>query len=270
MVDQTKLRMYQVDAFADRIFAGNPAAVCPLEKWLSDDLMQGIAAENNVPATAFFVREGGEYRLRWFTPTQEISICGHATLASADVLFRILGHPGDSVSFMTRAGTLNVTHENGVYALDFPATVPEPCPASPQFVEAFGTVPVETLRALDHIVVLEHEAQVRELRPNFSALSGLDLRGVCVTAPGLTVDFVSRFFVLRPDSPEDPVTGSAHCELAPYWARRLGKTSLVAHQVSRRGGEILCDLRGDRVTLRGRAAHYMTAELILGRPSGNS
>jgi predicted PhzF superfamily epimerase YddE/YHI9 len=264
MAEPTRLRIYQVDAFTDRVFSGNPAAVCPLEVWLPDTVLQGIAAENNVPATAFFARDGEQYRLRWFTPTQQINICGHATLASADVLFRVLGHPGESVSFTTRAGTLNVTHERGVYALAFPCTVPVPCAPSPAFLGAFGIAPVETLRALDHIVVFEHEAQVRNLRPNYAALAGLDLRGVCVTAPGLAVDFVSRFFVLRPDSPEDPVTGSAHCELAPYWAQRLGKTSLVAHQVSPRGGEVLCDLHGDRVTLRGRAAHYMTADITLG------
>lgn len=258
------LRLFQVDAFADRVFTGNPAAVVPLEAWLPDATMQAIAAENNLAETAFFAPEGGDYRLRWFTPVAEVELCGHATLASADVLFRVLGHAGDTVTFHTRSGPLVVSCRDGLYAMDFPATLPEPCPSSPVFADALGVAPVATLRAFDHVVVVESEAQVRALRPDLSRLAALDLRGVCVTARGTTVDFVSRFFAPALGVPEDPVTGSAHCELTPYWAPILGKTSLVAEQVSPRGGTVWCELRGDRVTLRGRAAHYMTAEIAVG------
>ena len=264
MVAPATLRMYQIDAFADRIFSGNPAAVCPLETWLPDATLQAIAAENNLPATAFFAPEGSGYRLRWFTPVTELELCGHGTLASADVVFRVLRCAETSISFITRSGTLTVVHENGVYAMDFPATTPAPCPVSPAIVEGLGVVPVETLRGFDHVVVLDTEAEIRALRPIFSAWADLDLRGVCVTAPGDHVDFVSRFFLLRHAAPEDPATGSTHCELTPYWAKRLNKTSLRALQVSPRGGAMSCDLHGDRVIIRGRAAHYMTADIMVG------
>jgi predicted PhzF superfamily epimerase YddE/YHI9 len=256
--------MYQVDAFADRVFTGNPAAVVPLDTWLPDALMQAIATENNLAETAFFAPEDDHYRLRWFTPVAEVDLCGHATLASADVLFRVLGYPQDTVTFATRSGPLVVSRAGGLYAMDFPATPPTPCAPLPMWREALGVDPVETLRAFDHIVVFESEAQVRALRPNLSLLATLDLRGVCVTARGETADFVSRFFAPALGVNEDPVTGSAHCELAPYWAGRLGKTAFRAEQVSPRGGIVWCELRGDRVTLRGRAAHYMTADVHLG------
>lgn len=257
------IRVHHVDAFTERVFAGNPAAVCPLDTWLPDSVMQAIAAENNLPATAFFVLEDDHYRLRWFSPVAELELCGHATLASADVLFRMVGHPGLLVRFETRSGTLTVTHQNGVYALDLPAVTPEPCAVSSILAGALAVTPVETLRALDHIVVLASETQVRALRPDLAALAGLDLRGVCVTAPGDHVDFVSRFFAPKVGIPEDSVTGSAHCALAPYWAQRLGKVSLTATQVSPRGGSLVCEAQGDRVTLRGRAAHYMSGEIAV-------
>lgn len=257
------LRMYQVDAFADRVFGGNPAAVCPLDEWLPDALLQSIAAENNLAETAFFVNEGAVYRLRWFTPVAEVDLCGHATLASADVLFRLLGYQGDVVRFATRSGLLEVERHEGVYAMDFPATVPVACAPPPALVDGLGVQPLHTLQAFDYVAVLEHEDQVRALVPDVARLAALDLRGVIVTARGTDADFVSRFFAPKLGVNEDPVTGSAHCELAPYWAQQLGKTSMRARQLSARGGTVLCDLRGDRVTLRGRAAHYMTAEISI-------
>lgn len=258
-----KLSMYQVDAFTDRVFSGNPAAVCPLEQWLPDRVLQCIASENNLAETAFFVKEGPVYRLRWFTPVAEVDLCGHATLASADVLFRVLGYQGDAIPFETRSGRLDVSLRDGVYSMDFPAAMPAPCPVSSVLVEALGVQPRETLKAFDHVAVLETEEQVRSLVPNLLRLADLDLRGVIVTAQGdrTGADFVSRFFAPKLGINEDPVTGSAHCELTPYWALRLGRTEMRAEQLSPRGGTVLCELRGDRVALRGRAAHYMTAEI---------
>jgi PhzF family phenazine biosynthesis protein len=268
-----KLPMYQVDAFTDRVFSGNPAAVCPLEAWLPDTVLQAIAAENNLAETAFFVKGAGGYRLRWFTPVAEVDLCGHATLASADVLFRIMGYSGRSIQFETRSGILEVERRDGLYAMDFPATAPVDCEASPELADALGVTPQRILKAFDHLAVLETEAQVRAVSPNFARLADLDLRGVIVTARGARADFVSRFFAPKLGVNEDPVTGSTHCELAPYWGTQLGKTSMHADQVSARGGTVLCEIRGDRVTLSGRAAHYMTAEIqipadYLGLPGG--
>jgi PhzF family phenazine biosynthesis protein len=256
-----KLPMYQIDAFADRVFRGNPAAVCPLPEWLPDNMLQAIAAENNLAETAFFVKEGSGYRLRWFTPVAEVDLCGHATLASADVLFRNLGYQGDSIRFETRSGILEVACCDGMYAMDFPATVPVECEPSPVLSAALGATPQRTLKAFDHIAIFATEQDVRALSPNFGQLSALDLRGVAVTARGAHADFVSRFFAPKLGVNEDPVTGSAHCELAPYWSRELGKTAMQGEQVSARGGTVFCDVRGARVILRGRAALYMTAEI---------
>lgn len=257
------LRMYQVDAFTDRVFGGNPAAVCPLDTWLPDSVMQAIAIENNVADTAFFAPEGRDYRLRWFTPVAEVDLCGHATLASADVLFRILGYQGPVARFHTRSGVLTVECHDGLYSMDFPATMPVPCEVHPTLVEALSVEPVATFKAFDHVVVLDSEATIRGLSPNFNRMSSLDLRGVVVTAPGDTVDFVSRCFFPKLGVNEDPVTGSAHCELTPLWAARLRRNTMRAEQLSARGGTVWCELRGDRVTLRGRAAHYMTADVAL-------
>jgi predicted PhzF superfamily epimerase YddE/YHI9 len=255
--------MYQIDAFTDRIFAGNPAAVCPLEHWLPDAVLQAIAVENNLADTAFFVKEGPDYRLRWFTPVAEVDLCGHATLASADVIFRQLGFVGGSVRFLTRSGVLEVARRDGGYAMDLPATAPVECELSPALVKGLGGVPLGALKAFDYIAVYATEQEVRALNPNFARLADLDLRGVVATAPGIEADFVSRFFAPKLGLNEDPVTGSAHCELAPYWGHRLGKTSMRADQVSSRGGTMGCELRGERVTLSGRAAHYMTAEIYI-------
>ena len=259
----TTLQMYQVDAFTDRVFGGNPAAVCPLEVWLPDPVMLAIAGENNLAETAFFVKEGEGYHLRWFTPVAEVDLCGHATLASADVLFRLLRYEGTTIRFATRSGVLDVERRDSGYAMNFPATTPVPCEPPPALIEGLGVTPLQTLKAFDYVAVLASEAQVRSLTPDFARLATLDLRGVAVTAASERVDFVSRFFAPALGVNEDPVTGSAHCELAPYWGHRLGKTSLRAEQVSPRGGVVRCELQGDRVTLFGQAAHYMTAVITV-------
>lgn len=260
-----KIQQYQVDAFARRVFEGNPAAVCPLEHWLSDEVLQAIAEENNLSETAFFARTGHRFHLRWFTPVAEVDLCGHATLAAAHVVFDLLGHEGQDVCFDTRSGPLTVVREGTALAMDFPARPPVSCAAPAALLRGLrGLHPVEVLAADDYVVVLADESAVRALAPDHEAFKALDRRGVVVTAPGRDVDFVSRFFAPALGVPEDPVTGSAHCELAPYWAPILGKTDLHARQVSRRGGEVRCRLRGDRVVLVGHAVLFMTGEIVLG------
>lgn len=256
-----KIRQYQVDAFARRVFEGNPAAVCPLDGWLPDATLQAIAEENNLSETAFFVPEGAGYRLRWFTPVAEIDLCGHATLASAHVLFEHLGHTGPAIAFRSRSGTLTVERAGDLLAMDFPSRPAQPSPAPAALVAGLGRTPAEVLVADDYIAVFEDEADIHALVPDLARLAELGLRGVCVTAPGRDMDFVSRFFAPRYGIPEDPVTGSAHCELAPYWAARLGRTELAARQVSRRGGDVRCRLAGDRVVLAGGAVTFMTGEI---------
>jgi PhzF family phenazine biosynthesis protein len=257
------LRQYQIDAFASHPFQGNPAAVCPLERWLPDDLMQAITEENNLSETAFFVPSDRGYALRWFTPVKEVDLCGHATLASAHVLFNILGHAGPAITFETRSGDLIVERNGSQLVMDFPVCLPKRCVTPEALAEGLGQAPLEVLAGDDYLAVFESEAVVRALTPNQSLLSKLDLRAVCVAAPGESVDFVSRFFAPKVGIPEDPVTGSAHCMLTPYWAGRLGRSVLSARQVSKRGGDIGCELRGDRVLLSGRAVTVMTTEINL-------
>lgn len=253
-----RIPMFQVDAFAGRLFSGNPAAICPLEKWLPAQTMQAIAAENNLAETAFFAPEGTGYRLRWFTPTIEMDLCGHATLASAYVVMNCLdGDDVRSVAFETASGTLTVTRDGDLYSLDFPSRPPERCDVHPRLIDALGTVPVEVLAARDYMVVYRTEDEVRSLQPNLELLASMDRFAVIVTAPGTDYDFVSRFFAPAHGVPEDPVTGSAHCTLIPYWSRRLGKTELRAYQASRRGGEVFCELRGDRVRISGKGVLYL-------------
>lgn len=258
-----KLRQYQVDAFATRVFEGNPAAVCPLERWLDDALLQAIAAENNLSETAFFVPSGKGFHLRWFTPASEVDLCGHATLATAHVLFEHLGYTGPAITFETRGGTLTVKRKGDSLEMDFPARPPTPCARSELLARALGRQPLEVLCADDYLAVFEDEAAIRGIEPDLSLLGTLDLRGVIITARGSTYDFVSRVFAPRLGIPEDPVTGSAHCTLAPYWAARLGKHRLSARQVSRRGGNITCELADGRVLLSGSAITFMEAEVTL-------
>lgn len=262
-----KIKQYQVDAFTTRVFAGNPAAVCPLDAWLDDDILQAIANENNLSETAFFVPSERGFHLRWFTPVAEVDLCGHATLASAHVLFAILGYAKKQIVFETRSGELVVESDDGLLAMNFPARLPMPCPVPDGLIEGLGHPPMEVLAADDYIAVFQSEEIVRSLSPNFSKLQELALRGVVVTAPGRAVDFVSRFFAPKLGVPEDPVTGSAHCELTPYWANRLGKDAMEAKQVSNRGGNLRCQLQEDRVILAGQAVTFMVAEIDLGPDS---
>jgi PhzF family phenazine biosynthesis protein len=251
------ITMYQIDAFASRVFAGNPAAVCPLEKWLDDGLMQAIAMENNLSETAFFVPLDKGYHIRWFTPASEVDLCGHATLASAYVLFTYVNPSLAKVTFQSRSGPLTVSKQGDLLSMDFPSQPPEPCKAPPELIEALGKPPAEVLRSQDYFVLFPKEEDVRSLDPNMLLLRKVDLRGVTVTAKGKSVDFVSRFFAPKYGVNEDPVTGSAHCALVPYWAKELGKKDLIAHQVSKRGGELFCKDQGERVIISGRAVSYM-------------
>jgi len=258
-----RLPIYQVDAFTDSLFGGNPAAVCPLEAWLPEKTMQAIAAENNLAETAFFLREGPDYALRWFTPTVEVDLCGHATLAAGQIVFRFIEPERDSVSFRTmNAGALVVSRRGDMLALDFPARPAVPVEPPPGLVVALGGVPREVLRARDHLVVYGSAAEVAALDPDLAALAKVDCWAAIVTAPGESgIDFVSRFFAPAQGVPEDPVTGSSHCTLVPYWAHRLGKTKLEARQLSRRGGALSCALDGDRVSIAGRAVLYLEGQI---------
>ena len=259
-----KIPMFQVDAFTGEVFGGNPAAVCVLGGWLEDGLMQAIAAENNLSETAFLVRQGEGYGLRWFTPRAEIDLAGHPTLASAFVVFELLEPGRREVRFETAcSGPLTVRREGALLAMDFPSRPAAPCPAPEALAAGLGVEPVEVLRARDHLVVLGSEAAVRAVRPRFDLLESLDSLGVIITAPGDEVDFVSRFFAPKHGIPEDPVTGSAHSTLVPYWARRLGMSALHALQVSARGGELFCEDRGERVGIAGRAVLFFEGEIRL-------
>jgi PhzF family phenazine biosynthesis protein len=253
-----------VDAFSHRPFAGNPAAICPLEKWLPDEILQAIAAENNLSETAFYVRDGAGFDLRWFTPAVEVDLCGHATLAAACVILEIRRETADlRVVFRTKSGELAVERDGDLYALDFPSRPALACVAHSGLIEALGAAPKTVLAARDYLCVFENEDQVMALAPNMIKLAELDRFAVIVTAPGHDCDFISRFFAPSKGVPEDPVTGSAHCTLIPYWAEQLGKTKLFARQRSRRGGELWCELRGERVRIAGRVARFMEGVIEL-------
>jgi PhzF family phenazine biosynthesis protein len=255
--------IFQVDAFTTRRFAGNPAAVMPLESFLTDEVLQAIAAENNLSETAFIVPDGRDYRLRWFTPTTEVPLCGHATLASAAVVMERLEAGRCQVIFHTASGPLTVNRTEAGYVMNFPARVSEPVLAPPGLGEALGVVPIEVVAdTFNYIALLESAQVVRELAPDIAAISRMDRGGVIVTASGDgNYDFVSRYFAPAKGIPEDPVTGGAHCALAPYWAKRLNKTAFRAFQASRRGGEIICRLVGDRVELQGTVVFYMEGDV---------
>ncbi|HEY1375821.1 MAG TPA: PhzF family phenazine biosynthesis protein [Gemmataceae bacterium] len=258
--------VYVVDAFADRPFTGNPAAVCPLDRPADDGWMQDVAAEMNLSETAFLAPEADGFRLRWFTPAVEVDLCGHATLASAHVLWETGRLPaGEPARFHTRSGQLTATRAGGDIVLDFPAVPVEPCPPPDGLTDALGATPRGVGRnRMDVLVELDSESAVRRLRPDFGRLTAVPVRGVIVTAPSAdpAFDFVSRFFAPASGVPEDPVTGSAHCALGPFWAARLGKIDLVGRQVSRRGGVVRVGVRGDRVHLGGRAVTVLRGELL--------
>jgi PhzF family phenazine biosynthesis protein len=254
--------IFQVDAFASRLFTGNPAAVMPMASFPAEATMQSIAAENNLAETAFLVRDGGDYRLRWFTPAAEVPLCGHATLASAAVVMERLEPRRKQVVFHTASGPLTVYRNDAGYVMNFPARACEPVSVPAGLVDALGVAPVEVFRsAVNYLAVLDSAQIVRGLAPDMAAIARFDCHGIIVTAPGDgNYDFVSRFFAPALGVPEDPVTGSAHCTLTRYWAKRLGKTTLRAFQASPRGGEILCRPAGDRVELGGTCVFYLEGE----------
>jgi len=258
-----KIPIYQVDAFTSRLFAGNPAAVCPLQEWLDEATLQAIAAENNLSETAFFVPRGDRFHLRWFTPAVEVDLCGHATLATAFVIFNHLTPGLGLVAFDTQSGELVVRREGDLLAMDFPARPPQPLTPHERLVDALGTQPDQVLASRDYLVVYRDQEQVRTLQPNMDLVAGLDRFAVIVTAPGGDCDFVSRFFAPAVGINEDPVTGSAHCTLVPYWSKRLRKTRLHARQISARGGELFCEDQGERVKIAGHAALYLKGEICL-------
>lgn len=256
------MKCYVVDAFAEKLFEGNPAAVCVMNDWLSDELVQKIAAENNLSETAFAVKAGDGYRLRWFTPGGEIDLCGHATLATAYVIANYYEEHVTTIQFQTMSGELVVEKENERYRLNFPSRMPQPHPLTEQMIDALGVKPIETYLGRDLMFVLEQEEDVRNLRPDFSKLEQLpDGVGVIVTARSETYDFVSRAFFPKLQVNEDPVCGSAHCNLIPYWANELHKDELIARQLSKRGGTLYCGNLGDRVTISGSAVLYSIADL---------
>lgn len=258
-----KLKQYQVDAFTDKVFSGNPAAVVPLSSWLDDALLQAIAEENNLAETAFFMPSESGFHLRWFTPVKEVDLCGHATLATAHVLFEILGYSQQVIVFETRSGKLSVEKKGRLLEMNFPICQPKPGDFFEILTLALGESPIEVLAGDDYLAVFDSEACIRRIAPRMDLLAQLDLRGVVITAPGEDVDFVSRFFAPKFGIPEDPVTGSAHCALAPYWTDKLGKNVLTARQVSRRGGHITCVVQGSRVLLSGSAVTFMEGEITV-------
>ena len=260
-----KIPIYQVDAFSSKVFAGNPAAVCILDGWIDDARLQSIAAENNLSETAFVVQVGGGFELRWFTPVAEVELCGHGTLASAFVEFACLEWSGDAIRFQTRwSGQLVVARHNEVLEMDFPARPAFAGAAPGGLTAALGVTPERVLRSEeDLLVVLDSEQAVLEARPDFAALELIDCRGIIITARGSRSDFVSRFFAPRIGIPEDPVTGSAHCVLIPYWAGVLGRKDLHALQVSKRGGELWCRDAGERVMIAGKAALYLEGAITI-------
>lgn len=257
------LKIYQVDAFAEKVFEGNPAAIVPLESWLDDNLMQQIAAENNLSETAYFVKTDTGYHVRWFTPDYEIDLCGHATLASAYVIKNFLEpHVAEIVFSTQKAGELKASTKDGVYTLDFPSRMPQACNVPEQLLPSLGiSNVVEVLRSRDYFVVLPNEEAVRNVEPNYERMKELDAVGVIVTAKGHEADAVSRCFYPGAGIPEDPVTGSAHCNIVPYWAEKLGKNKLLCHQLSPRGGKLHCELTGDRVLMSGKCVLYLRGEI---------
>ncbi len=258
-----RLKQYQVDAFASRVFEGNPAAVCPLEHWLDDSLMQSIAEENNLAETAFFVPDGENFHIRWFTPKAEVALCGHATLASAFVLLNELDYMGKSITFNSLSGPLTVHREESRFFMDFPNEMPVPCDTPAGLDQALGCDIEACYLGGDLIVELASQALVEAVQPNLAMLAEVDARGVIVTSQSSDYDFVNRCFFPVLGIDEDPVTGSAYTQLAPLWAQRLGRQSLTAKQVSPRGGEVFCHVDGDRVGIAGHARLFMRGEIVV-------
>jgi PhzF family phenazine biosynthesis protein len=258
------IKRYQVDAFAENLFSGNPAVVCPLDSWLPDNVMQRIAMENNLSETAFYVREGEGFRIRWFTPAVEVDLCGHATLATAFVLFNYENFTGQKLTFQSRSGPLTVTKDGEMFTLDFPVDTINEVTITSELTAGFKETPSQILKGkTDYMFVFADEDQVKNCKPDFKKLSQLKARGAVITARGHKVDFVSRFFGPQSGIDEDPVTGSAHTTLTPYWASVLGKTELSAAQLSARGGKLFCKLSGSRVLISGSARLFSTGLIHL-------
>ncbi len=259
----TSYPIYHIDAFTSNLFGGNPAAVCPLKEWLPDETMQQLAFENNLSETAFFVKEGHNYDIRWFTPEFEIDLCGHATLASAYVIFNHLNHTSDFIQFNCKIGKLEVSKKDELIELNFPSRMPQPVEAPEALLKGVNIKPAKILKSRDYFLVYEDESQVRQIVPDYNYLNKVDSIGIIVTAPGREVDFVSRFFVPNSVIGEDPVTGSSHCNLIPYWAKQLNKSKLTAKQLSAREGELFCEDKGERVTMAGKVVLYLKGEYFL-------
>jgi PhzF family phenazine biosynthesis protein len=259
-----ELSVYHVDAFTEELFKGNPAAVVPLEGWLPDEKMQAIAFENNLSETAFFTPYQGFFYIRWFTPLKEVNLCGHATLASAHILFNHLDFPVNTITFHSKSGPLNVTRENEKIILDFPACTIHKIEINDELKTVFGTEPVACYVGREDLMfVFENEKTIIELKPNFNRISEINARGIIITSPSLKYDFISRFFAPTVGVNEDPVTGSAHTMLVPYWSNRLKRTNLHSRQVSHRGGDLYCSLNGDRVFIGGKAITYLTGRITI-------
>lgn len=257
------IKFYQVDAFTGDIFKGNPAGVCPLAEELPDETMQNIAAENNLSETAFVFSKEGRLHIRWFTPACEVDLCGHATLASAHVLFHHEGFTGKILEFQSKSGPLRVTNKGDIMEMDFPAADFQPCEADPFIEKALGKKPMETYSSADMLAVFESEDDIAGFEPDFRDMAMIDTRCLIVTAKGRSCDFVSRVFAPKVGIDEDPVTGSAHCLLTPYWHEKTGKTSMTARQISKRGGLLFCTMDADRIKIAGKAVTYMEGVITL-------
>ncbi len=255
--------LYQIDTFTGELFKGNPAAVCLLDHWLEDSLLQAIAQENNLSETAFIVAENEDFAIRWFTPVAEVDLCGHATLAAAFVIMDILKRPDPQIVFSSKSGKLAVIRNKEFLTLDFPLQPVEACEAPRALLEGLGKTPLEVFAAVDYMAVYGSEKEIVDLQPDQNTLKKLDRRGVIVTAPGNDADFVCRFFAPKYGIAEDPVTGSAYCELMPYWSNKLQNNRLSSHQLSKRGGELFCSIRDDRVLISGKAVKYMEGQISL-------
>lgn len=258
-----KIPIYQIDAFTDERFRGNPAAVCPLQEWLPDETLQKISAENNLAETAFVVSKGNSFELRWFTPKVEVDLCGHATLATAYTFKEHLNYKSDEIDFKTKSGILKIFYGGDFISMVFPRRPAEPSEVPENLLGGLNAKPVEVLKSRDFLVVLSGQDEVIQLRPDFEKLKSVDALGVIVTAKGQNVDFVSRFFAPRAGINEDPVTGSSHSTLVPYWSKKLGKNKFTALQLSERGGKLFCEDLGDKVKISGKAVTYLAGEITV-------
>jgi len=259
-----KLIMYQIDAFAHKVFEGNPAAVIPLQYWLKDDLMQKIAMENNLSETVFFVKEQEKYHIRWFTPKAEVDMCGHATLASAYVIFEELNEQKNEIVFSSKSGDLIVKKEkDGLLSMDFPIQELTECKTPQQIIDAFAQTPIACYKSMDYIVIFENEKDIEDAKPNLEVLKSLDARGVCIASVSKKYDFVTRFFAPKYGIDEDPVTGSAFTQLVPYFYKALAKQEFSCKQLSSRGGGVFCTLKGNRVEMRGYCVKFLEGEIML-------